>query len=74
MAEETTTIVIMGVTGDLARRKLLRYCSSLGARGRWPKPQTYQPGSWGPEGADALLSQDGRAWQRGCGLYGGTDG
>jgi len=25
-------------------------------------PEIYQPGSWGPLGADRLLTQDGRAW------------
>jgi len=25
-------------------------------------PETYQPGSWGPPGADRLIAQDGRAW------------
>lgn len=28
---------------------------------------TYAAGSWGPPAADALLSQDGRGWQRGPG-------
>ena len=39
MAEETTTttIVIMGVTGDLARRKLLPALFQLGCKGRLPK-------------------------------------
>ena len=27
----------------------------------------YDPGSWGPEAADALLAEDGRAWLRVCG-------
>ena len=34
---------------------------------------TYAPGSWGPQAADILLSQDGRAWQRICGSHGETD-
>ena len=29
----------------------------------------YAPGSWGPQAADALLSQDGRSWQLGCGAH-----
>ena len=33
-------------------------------------PQIYEPGSWGPEAADALLSQDGRTWQGVCGFHG----
>ena len=37
MAEETTTIVIMGVTGDLARRKLLPALFQLGCKGRLPE-------------------------------------
>jgi glucose-6-phosphate 1-dehydrogenase len=28
---------------------------------------TYEPGSWGPVEADALLARDGHAWQLGCG-------
>ena len=39
-----------------------------------PPPQPYEPGSWGPDAADALLSQDGHSWQRVCGLHGGADG
>ncbi len=27
-------------------------------------PETYRPGSWGPAGADALLTRDGRTWRR----------
>ena len=30
---------------------------------------TYEPGSWGPDAADALLAQDGRQWQRVCGAH-----
>ena len=33
---------------------------------------TYQPGSWGPAAADALLADDGRAWVQACGVHGGT--
>ena len=29
---------------------------------------TYAPGSWGPQAADALLSQEGRVWHRVCGV------
>ena len=34
---------------------------------------TYAPGSWGPPAAEALLSQDGRSWQRGGGVHEGAD-
>ncbi|MDO5052995.1 MAG: glucose-6-phosphate dehydrogenase [Pseudoclavibacter sp.] len=27
-------------------------------------PETYRPGGWGPESADALLARDGRSWRR----------
>jgi glucose-6-phosphate 1-dehydrogenase len=33
----------------------------------------YAPGSWGPPGAEALLSQDGRSWQRGSGAHRSVD-
>ena len=33
----------------------------------------YEPGSWGPEAAEALLSQDGQAWLQACGGHGGGD-
>ena len=41
----------------------------------WERPDTpplavYEPGSWGPAEADALLAQDGRAWLLGCGEHG----
>ena len=29
----------------------------------------YDPGSWGPEEAEALLVQDGRRWRMNCGLH-----
>ena len=29
----------------------------------------YERGSWGPEAADAMLSEDGRAWLRVCGAH-----
>ena len=32
-----------------------------------PTLHTYPAGSWGPPAADALLSRDGRGWQRGPG-------
>ena len=32
-----------------------------------PPLETYEPGSWGPPGAEALLAQDGRGWALGCG-------
>lgn len=28
------------------------------------KPELYQPGSWGPESADAMLTRQGRRWRR----------
>ncbi len=39
-----------------------------------PPPQKYETGSWGPEAADALLSQNGHSWQRVCGCHEGSDG
>jgi glucose-6-phosphate 1-dehydrogenase len=33
------------------------------AEGYAPKPAPYWPGSWGPDAADALIAQDGRAWR-----------
>ena len=32
-----------------------------------PPLEAYEPGSWGPPGAEALLAQDGRGWALGCG-------
>ena len=37
MADETTTIVIMGATGDLTRRKLVPALFNLGRKGRLPE-------------------------------------
>ncbi|HEX9442153.1 MAG TPA: glucose-6-phosphate dehydrogenase, partial [Roseiflexaceae bacterium] len=34
------------------------------AGGGVPKPAPYWPGSWGPDVADALIAQDGRAWRQ----------
>jgi glucose-6-phosphate 1-dehydrogenase len=31
-----------------------------------PRLETYRPGSWGPKGADKLLTRDGRKWTHGC--------
>jgi glucose-6-phosphate 1-dehydrogenase len=31
-----------------------------------PPLEVYEPGSWGPEQADALLAREGRCWLRGC--------
>ena len=28
------------------------------------KPESYAPGSWGPDSADQMLARDGRAWRR----------
>ena len=33
------------------------------------RPEVYEPGSWGPNGADSLLSQNGHGWQRVCGTH-----
>ena len=30
------------------------------------KMAVYEPGSWGPAGADDLLTRDGRVWRLGC--------
>jgi glucose-6-phosphate 1-dehydrogenase len=32
--------------------------------GEAPAPHPYEAGSWGPQAADQLLAQDGRAWRR----------
>jgi glucose-6-phosphate 1-dehydrogenase len=32
-----------------------------------PPLETYERGSWGPEGADALLAREGRSWLHGSG-------
>jgi glucose-6-phosphate 1-dehydrogenase len=32
--------------------------------GRPDQPEPYEPGSWGPGGADAMLARDGFAWRR----------
>lgn len=37
-----------------------------------PPLYVYEPGSWGPEAADGLLAEDGRAWVRVCGAGGGS--
>ncbi|MFQ5459159.1 MAG: glucose-6-phosphate dehydrogenase [Anaerolineae bacterium] len=34
--------------------------------GAGPPLESYDVGSWGPPGADALLARDGRRWHRGC--------
>ena len=44
----------------------------------WDDPATpplyaYEPGSWGPEAADAFLARDGCAWLRVCGAHGSAD-
>jgi glucose-6-phosphate 1-dehydrogenase len=28
------------------------------------RPESYPPGTWGPEGADRMLARDGRSWRR----------
>jgi glucose-6-phosphate 1-dehydrogenase len=40
----------------------------------WKQPdasplEVYEPGSWGPEGADKFLQRDGRTWHSGCGQH-----
>ena len=35
-------------------------------------PHVYERGSWGPQAADALLAQDGRAWLQGSSGHGGN--
>jgi glucose-6-phosphate 1-dehydrogenase len=45
----------------------------------WEQPDAppltlYEPGSWGPPEADALLARDGRAWLHSCGAHRGRDG
>ena len=35
-----------------------------------PAPHTYEPGSWGPREADALLAGDGHHWVQVCGGHG----
>lgn len=37
--------------------------------GEGPRLGMYEPGSWGPEEADALLAREGREWLRGCGEH-----
>ena len=39
------------------------------AEGKGAKLGLYEPGSWGPAEADALLDREGRAWLRGCGNH-----
>ena len=39
------------------------------AEGEKPPLHRYEPGSWGPDGADALLAKDGRAWLPVCGTH-----
>jgi glucose-6-phosphate 1-dehydrogenase len=31
-----------------------------------PPLATYEPGTWGPDAADAFIARDGRAWRLGC--------
>ena len=38
-----------------------------------PRPRSYDQGSWGPEAADDLLSREGCAWNRMCGVHGNAD-
>ncbi len=28
------------------------------------KPETYDPGTWGPKSSDEMLARDGRVWRR----------
>ncbi len=41
-------------------------------RGEGPPLEVYEPGSWGPSGADELLARDGRRWIHSCGGHGGA--
>jgi glucose-6-phosphate 1-dehydrogenase len=34
-----------------------------------PPLASYEPGTWGPREADALMARDGRAWRTGCGTH-----
>ena len=34
-----------------------------------PPLEVYQPNSWGPKAADAMLARDGRCWAHGCGTH-----
>ena len=36
-----------------------------------PLPHIYEPGTWGPSAADALLANEGHAWLRVCGVHPG---
>ena len=38
-----------------------------------PPPQVYEPGSWGPDRADELLSRLGHHWLQVCGSHGAAD-
>jgi glucose-6-phosphate 1-dehydrogenase len=38
---------------------ILGYWASLPGQ-----PEEYEPGSWGPKGADAILARDGFSWRR----------
>ena len=44
-----------------------------GSQGRLA-PQTYEPGSWGPDSAGQMLYRDGRSWLRVCGSHGDRNG
>ena len=39
-----------------------------------PAPHIYEHGSWGPQAAADLLSEDGHSWLQVCGLHGGANG
>ena len=37
---------------------IIEYWANNGA------PDTYRPGTWGPQSADEMLAADGRTWRR----------
>ncbi|RME44582.1 MAG: hypothetical protein D6796_11620, partial [Caldilineae bacterium] len=37
-----------------------------------PPLATYEPGTWGPPEADALLARDGAKWRTRCGAHRGA--
>ena len=43
------------------------------SRAPW-RPHVYDTGTWGPEAADGLLSENGHSWQRVCAVHGDAHG
>lgn len=76
MSGRADALVLFGATGDLARKKLLPVLYGLVRRGRLgvpvlgvfvapllvrpAPPHLYEPGSWGPAAAEALVAAHGR--------------